>query len=82
MEKLTINIPDKQSSLVKQILKGLGVTFQHETHASPSAYKEKLTLVQKTSSNLPRGLRPYVLYIPKNQTHKNTNMVTLVIRKS
>ena len=28
MEKLTINIPDKKSSLVKQILKGLGVTIE------------------------------------------------------
>jgi hypothetical protein len=49
MEKLTINIPDKQSTLVKQILKGLGVTFQHETHATPSAYKAKLAKVSTWS---------------------------------
>ena len=29
METLTINIPDKKSALVKQILKGLGVTIQN-----------------------------------------------------
>ena len=27
MERLTINIPDKKTALVKQILKGLGVTI-------------------------------------------------------
>jgi hypothetical protein len=29
METLIINIPEKKSTLVKQILKGLGVTIQH-----------------------------------------------------
>jgi hypothetical protein len=42
MEKLTINIPKKKSVLVKQILTGLGVTFQQDTHKSTSSYKEKL----------------------------------------
>jgi hypothetical protein len=49
MEKLTIHIPDKQSSLVKQVLKKLGVTFQHETHSTPSAYKAKLTKISTWS---------------------------------
>jgi hypothetical protein len=41
MERLTINIPDKKSALVKQILKGLGVTIQEE-HPVGSAYKDKI----------------------------------------
>jgi len=45
MEKLTINIPDKKSSLVKQILLGLGVTIQQHTHTNPSVYKEKLVKI-------------------------------------
>jgi hypothetical protein len=45
MEKLTINIPDKKSTLVKQILTGLGVTIQPESHAKPSDYKKKLASV-------------------------------------
>jgi len=48
METLTINIPDKKSALVKQILKGLGVTIQ-EKHLDPSAYKDKLTKVSTWS---------------------------------
>ncbi|MCX2481852.1 hypothetical protein OQY15_22320 [Pedobacter sp. MC2016-15] len=49
MEKLTIHIPDKKSSMVKQILKELGVIFQHETHASLSGYKAKLTKISTWS---------------------------------
>lgn len=41
METLTINIPDKKSTLVKQILKGIGVTIQ-EQQVTTSTYKEKL----------------------------------------
>jgi hypothetical protein len=44
MERLTINIPDKKSALVKQILKGLGVTIQ-EKHPVGSAFKDKLVKV-------------------------------------
>jgi len=49
MEKLTINIPEKKSILVKQILKGLGVSFQQETHTNSSAYKQKLAKVSTWS---------------------------------
>ncbi|MES2277740.1 MAG: hypothetical protein V4592_17065 [Bacteroidota bacterium] len=45
MERLTINIPTNKSTLVKQILKGLGVTIQAESHIQPSDYKQKLTSV-------------------------------------
>jgi hypothetical protein len=40
METLIINIPDKKSALVKQILKGLGVTIKTETanQTKPSDY--------------------------------------------
>ncbi|HEY4327173.1 MAG TPA: hypothetical protein VGN20_24510 [Mucilaginibacter sp.] len=45
MEKLTINIPDEKSTLVKQILTDLGVTIQSESSAKPSDYKKKLASV-------------------------------------
>lgn len=45
MERLTINIPEKKSTLVKQILKGLGVTIQQENSTNTAIYKEKLTKV-------------------------------------
>jgi len=45
MEKLTINIPEKKSTLVKQILKVLGVTIQLEGKSVPSTYKQSLTKV-------------------------------------
>ena len=45
MERLVINIPERKSTLVKQILKGLGVTIQQENQSIPSAYKQKLTKV-------------------------------------
>lgn len=45
METLIINIPDKKSTLVKQILKGLGVTIQENSLAKKSAYKKKLLKV-------------------------------------
>jgi hypothetical protein len=57
MEKLTINIPDKKSSLVKQILLGLGVTIQHDTHTDPSAYKEKLAKISIWSEDDLRFLK-------------------------
>ncbi len=45
MERLVINVPEKKSTLVKQILKVLGVTIQQESKFTPSAYKQKLTRV-------------------------------------
>ena len=45
METLIINIPEKKSTLVKQILKGLGVTIQQTGKTNVSAYKEKLANV-------------------------------------
>ncbi|WP_157278856.1 hypothetical protein [Olivibacter sitiensis] len=45
MERLVINIPESKSSLVKQILKGLGVTIQQESKSNSSIYKKKLTKV-------------------------------------
>lgn len=45
METLTINIPDKKSTLVKQILTGLGVIIQSESSIKPSDYKKKLASV-------------------------------------
>ncbi|PYF68827.1 hypothetical protein [Pedobacter nutrimenti] len=43
MKKLTINIPDTKSSLVKQILKELGVIIQTEKKVNVSSYRKKLT---------------------------------------
>lgn len=40
-----IKIPEKKSALVKQILKGLGVTIQPTEKTSLSAYKQKLANV-------------------------------------
>jgi hypothetical protein len=51
MEKLIINIPEKKSTLVKQILRGLGVTIQQETRTSSSAYKKKLAKVSTWSDD-------------------------------
>jgi hypothetical protein len=45
METLIINIPDEKSVLVKQRLKGLGVTVQQTSKTTPSAYKQKLAKV-------------------------------------
>jgi hypothetical protein len=49
MERLIINIPEKKSTLVKQILKGLGVTIQQESHTNTSVYKQKLSKVSTWS---------------------------------
>jgi hypothetical protein len=45
METLIINIPDKKKTLVKQILKGLGVTIQQSGKTSISSYKQKIAKV-------------------------------------
>jgi hypothetical protein len=49
MTLLTINIPDAKSTLVKQILRGLGVTIQQEIKSQPSAYRKKLLQVSTWS---------------------------------
>ncbi len=43
METVTINIPDKKSTLVKNILRGLGVTIQEKQVSKD--YKEKIAKV-------------------------------------
>lgn len=45
MERLVIDIPDAKSILVKQILRGLGVTIQQEVKSQPSAYRKKISQV-------------------------------------
>ena len=45
METLIINIPDKKSTLVKQILKGLGVIILENSQTKESAYRKKLLKV-------------------------------------
>lgn len=45
METLIINIPDKKSTLVRQILKGLGVTIQENSQTKESVYRKKLLKV-------------------------------------
>lgn len=49
METLIINIPNKKSTLVKQILKGLGVTIQGNGQTNESAYRQKLLKVSTWS---------------------------------
>ncbi|MGV3684471.1 MAG: hypothetical protein ACO1NS_02520 [Daejeonella sp.] len=45
MERLTINIPEEKSSLVKQILKELGVIIQAEKKVKSSDLRKKLASV-------------------------------------
>ncbi|MRX45652.1 hypothetical protein [Pedobacter puniceum] len=45
MERLIINIPETKSTLVKQILKELGVVIQAEQKISQSDFKKNLTNV-------------------------------------
>ena len=42
METSIINIPEKKSTLVEQILKGLGIVIQSAGRTHISAYKQKL----------------------------------------
>jgi hypothetical protein len=42
MEKLVINIPESRSSIVKQILHGLGVAIQGMDNPVKGNYKQKL----------------------------------------
>jgi hypothetical protein len=51
MERLIINIPDKKTALVKQILKSLGVTIQPSGKKGLSDYKQKLANVSTWTDN-------------------------------
>ena len=42
MERLTINIPDAKSNIVKQFLEELGVTIEQEEKIGFSEYRKKL----------------------------------------
>ncbi|HZY36144.1 MAG TPA: DUF2281 domain-containing protein [Mucilaginibacter sp.] len=45
METLIINIPEKKSTLVKQMLKDMGVTIQQAGKLNLAAYKQKIAKV-------------------------------------
>ena len=51
MERLTINIPEAKSSLVKQILKELGVVIQLEKQVNISDFRKKLADVSVWSDD-------------------------------
>lgn len=51
MERLTINIPEAKSSLVKQILKELGVVIQPEKQVNISDFRKKLADVSVWSDD-------------------------------
>lgn len=51
MERLTINIPEEKSSLVKQILKELGVIIQPEKKVNISDVRKKLANVSVWSDD-------------------------------
>ncbi|MFN0293104.1 hypothetical protein [Pedobacter helvus] len=55
MQRLTINIPNNKTDLVKQILKGLGVNIEKETMTSTSDYRAKLKKVSVWSENDLKG---------------------------
>lgn len=54
METLIINIPDKKSALVKQILKELGVTIKSETTdlLKPSDYAKSISISKKDAEDM------------------------------
>jgi vacuolar-type H+-ATPase subunit I/STV1 len=54
METLIINIPDKKSALVKQILKGLGVTIKSETkdQMKPSDYAKSINISKEDAKKM------------------------------
>lgn len=54
METLIINIPDKKSALVKQILKDLGVTIQSETSdkKKPSDYAKSIRMSKEDAEKM------------------------------
>jgi hypothetical protein len=51
METLIINIPEKKSALVRQVLKDMGVTIQQAGKKDISGYKQKLTQVSVWSDD-------------------------------
>jgi len=51
METLIINIPEKKSALVRQMLKDMGVTIQQAGKKDISGYKQKLTQVSVWSDD-------------------------------
>ncbi|MGF7082349.1 hypothetical protein [Mucilaginibacter sp. UYCu711] len=51
MERLVIDIPEKKSTEVKQMLRDMGVTIQQESHVTTSDYKQKLTTVSTWSAD-------------------------------
>ena len=54
METLIINVPEKKSALVKQILKGLGVTIKAETanQIKPSDYAKSIKISKKDAEQM------------------------------
>jgi len=54
METLIINIPEKKSELVKELLKELGVTFRKES-AGKSAYVPN-SVTQRTIDDAHKGI--------------------------
>jgi vacuolar-type H+-ATPase subunit I/STV1 len=54
METLVINVPSKKSALVKQILKGLGVTIKSETtdNLKPSDYASRINISKEEAQNM------------------------------
>ena len=54
METLVINIPDKKSALVKQILKGLGVTIKSEIKdkLKPSDYAKSINISKEDAQKM------------------------------
>ena len=54
METLIINIPDKKSALVKQILMELGVTIKSETknQTKPSDYAKSINLSKEDAKQM------------------------------
>ncbi len=50
METLIINVPEKKSTLVKQLLKELGVTIENKTKAQQ--------LVEEINKNIKPGIKP------------------------
>jgi hypothetical protein len=54
METLVISIPNKKSALVKQILKGLGVTIKSESadKVKPSDYASRTNINKEDAQNM------------------------------
>jgi hypothetical protein len=51
METLIINIPEKKSTLVKKMLRDMGVTIQQTTKLNLKTYKEKIADVSTWTDN-------------------------------